>query len=417
VISPGASDGERVAATRLAVILLAGVVGALNIGKMPPALPTLQQSFEMTLVQASFLVAAFQVAGMSFGLFSGVLADRFGPRLTMCVGLAMLAAASAGGALSAGPAPLLATRALESAGFIFTVLPGPALLRRVLAPARLNVALGYWGSYMPTGTTIGLAATPWLIGAGGWELAWWLASAAALCELALVVWLIPADPPGHAARVRVAALARDTVRAAGPWLLAACFALYAGQFIAVFGFLPTVYQSAGVAATTAGVLTAVGVAANMSGNIASGWLLQRGASRTTVLAGTSLVMAAASLVAFAGALPFAVRYGAILVFSAVGGLIPGTLFTTAPRFAPYPGAVSTTTGLMQQGSAIGQFVAPPLVAAVASASQGWHRTGWVLSALALANVVAAFAIGRHDRRLPLREATPEPKPVAAGEVR
>ena len=402
MIGPEDRRSERVAAVRLAVVLLAGIVAALNIGKLPPALPALQQSFGMSLVQASFLVSVFQVAGMSLGLFSGVLADRFGPRFVMAIGLGILAVASAAGALATAPGALLATRALESAGFILAVLPGPALLRRVLAFDRMSMALGYWGSYMPTGTAIGLAATPWLMGAGGWQLAWWLASLAAVATLVLVVRVLPQDPPQHAVQVRVFALARDTVRVPGPWLLAGCFGLYAGQFIAVFGFLPTAYQSAGIAATTAGVLTAVGVAVNMIGNVASGSLLQRGASRTLLLAGTSLVMAVCAVPAFAAEVPFAIRYAAVLVFSAVGGLIPGTLFTTAPRFSPYPGAVSTTTGLMQQGSTIGQFIAPPLAAAVASAVGGWHRTWWVLSAFALANVAVAFFIGRLDRRVEAR---------------
>lgn len=394
--NPGRGAGD---ASRLAVVLFAGVAAAVNIGKLPAALPALQQAFGMTLVQASLLLSAFQTAGAVFGLFSGVLADRFGARTVMAIGLGVLGAASAAGALADGAGALLATRALESAGFVLTVLPGPALMRRVVPFGRLSVALGYWGSYMPTGTTIGLATTPWLMAAGGWQLAWWLSAATALVALALVVRVLPADPPHHAVQVRVLALARDTLRSPGPWLLSACFALYAGQFIAVFGFLPTAYQAADVAPTAAGVLTAIGVAANMAGNIVSGSLIHRGVRRATLLAATSMVMAVCAVLAFAAQAPFALRYVAVLAFSAVGGLIPGTLFATAPRFAPYPGAVSTTTGLMQQGSAIGQAVAPPMVAAVASAVGGWHASWWVLSTLALANVVVALTIGRFDRRL------------------
>lgn len=392
--APESSD-----AARLAVVLLAGVVAALNIGKVPPALPALQQSFGMSLVQASFLVSVFQAAGMGFGLFGGVLADRFGPRTVMSAGLGLLALASAGGAVSQAGGTLLAMRAFESAGFILTVLPGPALIRRVVPLARLGVALGYWGSYMPTGMTLALVATPWLMAARGWQLAWWCAAGAALATLAILRRALPPDPPHGPVPVRVLTLARDTLRVPGPWLLAACFGLYAGQFIAVFGFLPTAYQSAGIAPTAAGVLTAIGVAANMLGNVVSGLLLHRGASRTVVLVGTSVVMGLTTVVAFDGGFPFALRYAAVLLFSAVGGLVPGTLFTTAPRFAPYAGAVSTTTGLMQQGSAIGQFVAPPLVAAVASASGGWQYTWWVTSAFAVVNVFVAILIGRRDRRL------------------
>ena len=391
---PRATDPRAAAA-----VYLAGFTASLNVGKLPPSLPVLQQAFEMTLVQASFLVSAFQVAGMSFGLFGGILADRYGARRVMATGLALLALASAGGAFSTQAAALLLLRALESAGFILTVLPGPVLLRRVVPPERMSLVLGIWGSYMPGGMVVALLLTPWLLQAGGWQLAWLLPALAVSLALAWLLLCVPADGAHPAARVRVAALARDTLAAPGPWLLALAFGLYAGQWMVVFSFLPTIYQAAGISPTAAASLSALGVAFNLVGNIASGALLQRGLSRQSLLTTATVTMGAGAWVAFGSGLPFAWQYLAVLAFSCVGGLIPGTLFTTAPRFAPHPGAVSTTTGLMQQGSNIGQFVTPPLVAAVASASAGWHHTWWVTSALAGANLAVAILIGRLDRRV------------------
>ena len=87
----------------------------------------------------------------------------------------------------------------------------------------------------------------------------------------------------------------------------------------------------------------------------------------------------------------------MLLFSAVGGLIPGTLFATTAAYAPHRRAVGTTTGLMQQGSTLGQFLTPPLIAAVAAYSGGWQHTGWVTGALALGVLLLAGAIARFDR--------------------
>ena len=79
-------------------------------------------------------------------------------------------------------------------------------------------------------------------------------------------------------------------------------------------------------------------------------------------------------------LPLALRYVAVLLFSAVGGLVPATLFTCAVRLAPNVHTVSTTVGFMQQFSCIGQFMGPPLVAALATAVGGWQWT-WAISGL------------------------------------
>ncbi len=383
----------------MAIILLAGIVAALNIGKLPPALPALQQAYSLSLVQASYLVSAFQVAGMTFGLVGGLLADRFGPRRVMTAGLLLLTVCSGAGALAPGSGWLLALRALESAGFILTVLPGPVLLRRSVRPEKLSAVLGGWGCYMPTGMASMMVITPWLIAGPGWPAAWGLCAALAALTAVGVQFAVPADvqrgPSSHGAW----GLASATVRSAGPWSLALCFGLYAAQFIAVFSFLPTAYLAVGIGASLAGLLSAFGVAINVVGNLASGVLLGAGVRRHWLIAITSLVMAAGATAAFAESLPFGLRYAAVLMFSAVGGLIPGTLFATAPRFAPHAGAVSTTTGLMQQGSTIGQFVSPPLIAAVASGTGGWSQAGWVIALFAGANLAAAWLIGAIDRRV------------------
>jgi hypothetical protein len=105
-------------------------------------------------------------------------------------------------------------------------------------------------------------------------------------------------------------------------------------------------------------------------------------------------------VAFAGwtqdtsAATAAVRYGGVLLFSAVGGLVPGTLFSLAVRVAPDDGTVSTTVGWMQQWSAFGQFVGPPLAAWAAARAGGWEATWWITGAFAMAGLALSAAIAR-----------------------
>ena len=92
---------------------------------------------------------------------------------------------------------------------------------------------------------------------------------------------------------------------------------------------------------------------------------------------------------FATGLPPVLRYVAVCVFSFGGGVVPATLFVLAVRVAPGPSTVATTVGLMQQASALGQFVAPPVVAWLAHRAGGWQWT-WVVT-LACALVGGWFA--------------------------
>ena len=83
------------------------------------------------------------------------------------------------------------------------------------------------------------------------------------------------------------------------------------------------------------------------------------------------------------------QYVAVLAFSGVGGLIPGTLFGLAVLLAPGEDTVSTTVGWMQQFSALGQFIGPPLVAWVATQVGGWQSTWWVTGASSLLGLLLA----------------------------
>ncbi len=384
------------------IVILAGVCAALHVGKLAPAIAPLQAALGLTLVQAGFLLSLVQLAGMTAGLAFGVVADGLGPRRSMACGLVVLAAASAAGGFAHGPAGLMALRALEGFGFLLVVLPAPGFVRALVAPERASSFIGLWGAYMPLATALALLLGPGVIAALGWRAWWW---GLAGLTFAMAGWLVRAVP---AAAVRGAPPAasswlgrlRRTLAVPGPWLVAATFAAYSGQWLAVIGFLPTIYTQAGVGGTTTGLLTALAAAANMAGNIAAGRLLQRGTPARRLLMIGFVTMALAAAATFAGSpgLPPAARFVAVLLFSGVGGLIPATLFASAVRVAPGADTLSTTVGWVQQWSAFGQFAGPPLVAWVASRAGGWQATWLATGACSLAGLWLAVALTRSSPR-------------------
>ncbi len=364
------------------LVILAGVVAALHIGKLPPAIPVLRNALGLTLVQAGFLLSLVQLAGMTLGVVFGVVADSLGGRRSMTLGLVLLAIVSALGGLAQGAAPLMMLRGAEGFGFLLVVLPAPGLVRSLIEPQRVSAMMGLWGAYMPLATALALLFGPLAITAIGWRGWWWTLAA---LSAAMALWLrhaVPAAAGPATAALPSSWLAqlRQTLAAPGPWLVATSFAMYSGQWLAVIGFLPSIYVQSGIAGAAAGVLTAAVAAVNMAGNIGSGRLLQRGVAPSRLLTIGFATMALAATATFAGSgdasLAPALRYGAVLLFSGVGGLIPATLFALAVRLAPSEGTLSTTVGWVQQWSALGQFAGPPLVAAVASATGGWQWT-WV----------------------------------------
>ncbi len=392
------ASGAAGGSARAAAIVAAGLSSAMQIGKLPPALPVLQADFALSLVQVSWMVALFMVGPALLGTIGGSVADRFDARRTMIVGLLISAAASAFGALVSSPGLLFVSRAIESVGYLMSVLPAPALIGRLVPPAKLRGWLAVWSTYMPAGMGIALLATPALMEVFGWRGVWYLF--AALSALAAMLVALVQAGAGEAAveakdRPRIAPLVRQTMRTLGPWLVATCFLFYAGQFTAIFSFLPSVYQSAGLSAQWSATLTALAVMTSMIGNLAAGFLLHRGVSRAALVAFCGLSMASCAWFAFGSSAGFAARYAAILLFAASAGLIPGTLFATVPFYAPSRDAISTTVGMMQQGSSLGQLLLPPAVAALAQFSGGWHSIWIATGAAAMVTVAIAAVMARY----------------------
>jgi MFS family permease len=314
-------------------------------------------------------------------------------------------------------------RAIEGFGFLWVTLPAPGLIRKLVSEQQVRKLLGYWGAYMPAGTALTLLVGPLWLPMGGWQT-WWCLFALLSWMMAGVLWrFVPADVlnpqtkavtveasgPSSLQPVTTAPIAwpqrlRETLSAPGPWWVALCFAMYSGQWLAVVGFLPSIYTQAGLSGATLGVLTAVAAAVNMGGNMSSGRLLQRGLHPSVLLGLGFMAMACGSFLAFSestSSVPW-LRYAGVLLFSSCGGLVPGTLFSLAVRLAPHERNVSTTVGWMQQGSAAGQFAGPPVVAWLASQVGGWQWTWVVTGSCCLIGMVLALAIDRALRVASLR---------------
>ncbi|WP_412179663.1 MFS transporter, partial [Variovorax paradoxus] len=189
----------RIPAAAFAVVV-AGVSAALHLGKLPPAVPALQASLGIGLVEAGFLLSLVQVASMTLGLLAGLAADTIGLRRSMLGGLAVLTLASlAGGAVGSHLPPeqavpwLLVLRAVEGIGFLLAVMPGPGLIRALTPAGADKAALGLWGAYMPFGVALALLLGPVLIGWNGWPGWWWALSLVSALAAAWLFVAVPAD--------------------------------------------------------------------------------------------------------------------------------------------------------------------------------------------------------------------------------
>ncbi|QCU78920.1 MFS transporter [Citricoccus sp. SGAir0253] len=376
-------------------IVMAGVAAAMHIWKVPEALEFIQRDLGMTLIESGVLLGIVQVGSMLLGLAVSLFSEVIGLRRTLLVGLSLLTLGSLSGAFAETTGVLMATRALEGVGFLMATVVAPPLIRVTTQPARVNIAMGWWGGFQGLATFLAVLASTLLLTAVSWQ-AWWIAMAVVTAgTIPLVVLFVSPPPAAHGADLR-GALRRvgATVRTPTPWIAGLVFACYTLQWGSVIGFLPTIFDEAGVGGLWPGIVTAVVGGLNGVGNILTGRLHQRGVPMRPLILTGLVAMGVTSVITFApdwSAVPggLAVQVLAVGLFSGVGALIPASLNRIAVDIAPADGSPAAVMGLMVQIYNGANFVGPIIIAAIATAAGGWHLSWTMTGAAALLGALLA----------------------------
>ena len=383
--------------SHVTIAVLGGVAAAVHVGKVPPALPLLREELQLDLVAAGWLMGLVALMGGLLGLVMGRLADRVTHRRAMILSLVLLTCGSMAGLFAHSAAMLFASRIVEGFGLILAVVAAPALITSATEARDRGLAFAIWAAWLPVGVGGMMLVSPVLLPVYGWRGAWIAAALFTLIPLAALLLCRPvssvtgATPPSS-----LLDGARLTVALPTTWLLGGMFLLYAASFMSVFGFLPTMLiEESGLALGTASAMTAIAVLANVPGNIAGGYLLRHGARRWALIVIAFFLLSLSAFAVFASELPLTIRYTAALIYAATGGLLPASIMSALPAYAARQDLVSTISGFVMQGTNLGQFLGPLLLAAVVSA-KGWAAAPYYVAATALFGILLALMFRRRE---------------------
>jgi DHA1 family inner membrane transport protein len=380
------------------IALAAGVAGGASIGKISPALPALQDEFGLSLIAAGWLVSMFSVIAVAAGIFVGAVCDRVGALRFCLLGL-FLEMAGGAMAMAAHTAPLmLASRLTEGLGFLATVVSAPVLMAASSSPAHRGLTLGLWGTHMPAGGALMIAASPFLLAAWGWRGTWaTLVAVMAACTLLLAAQRSSYASVAAGAPRSLANLGSSLAKPV-PWLLGAAMACYTLCFTTVMVWLPTyLLQTRAADLAASALLTACYVLANALGNVLGSWYMHRGVSRGLVIGATFAANALIFLGVFSAWLPDPARYLLVLAYGIVTGSIPPAVLSGGMRYARSPGEGGILQGLLVQTSNVGTFVCGPLIAAAVTWHGSWDAALWVLLAACALGLALALLIRRHEK--------------------
>ncbi|MDJ0957499.1 MAG: MFS transporter [Arenicellales bacterium] len=383
--------------TVVGLSIAAGIVAALQIGKVPPAIPALQQELNLSLVQVGWLASIFNVIGAVGGLLIGGLADRFNYRRALIVSTLFLLCGSLAGAFSPSPSILFLSRVCESFGLVGAAVSAPRLITAYTQTADRSLALGAWSIYIPTGFAIGMVLGSFMVPWTGWR-GLWLFNTIILAAY-LLVFILATKPTALTQQSPSAspwlANVRAVIRTPGLWLLAGIFACYTVQWFALTTWMPTfMSETMHYSIPSAALLGALIVLVNVTGNLSGAWFLHHGIGRWWLIAASLVVMTVCGYGIFASDTAPIWKIVQAMIFSAVGGLLPAALLSAIAVHVPSPGQVGTANGFIVQGSHIGIVAGAPLFAWIVSWVGTWEDTWWLMAVMGTAGLALTLIL-RH----------------------
>ena len=381
------------------LLIGAGVVCAFQIGKAPPALPSIRNDLGLDLIFTGWLIGVYALFAALFGIFGGAFSDAAGYRRSLLFGLSCIATGSFFGAIAVDGLSLLIARFIEAVGYLPIVVSVPALLGQVTgSEVDRRVAAGIWGAYMPAGTAVMMLVAPMFFGVDGvgWRGLWLLN---ALIAALYVLILLRANSlidgrEQQGSRIRYPR--REVVRllkSPAPFLLGVFFGTYAGNYLTVFGFLPTMLvEDLGLSLSQAALLGALAVGVNIGGNVFGGWLRKKNTRFSTILVLGTLFTAFSAIGIFSNVFTPEMRYAMAILYSSVCGIIPGATWSAAVSLAPSKDLAGAAIGWVVQGGNLGILVLPPLTAGLVAIFAGWHAAIIAVSGASILGLALALAI-------------------------
>jgi MFS transporter, DHA1 family, inner membrane transport protein len=350
---------RQVAPTVLLILLAAAVcLSLLSVLMLGPLLVALAQEFHTSVAVVGQLVAATALTWGITALLAGPVADAYGQRRMLLLGLLLMAVGMCGAVLAWTYGALLAFRLLTGVGAAMVPPTCLALVGELFPPTARGKAIGWVFSASGVGVAFGVPLVALVFAVGGWRLPFAVLGVTALGLWSLGWRWLPWQPRPPGQPVAFVAHYREVGAQGTVWYVLGANALQRMVFFGMFAYLaPHLIQSYQLPASD----TALPLAIAGSGAIVGGWLGGRVADHRQRLAWYALSCIGSGLLA---ALVFTTQGSPWATAVLAGGataLTSPSLTVTPTLFMEVAGNSRTTaTAFFAVSNQLGAFGGPAL---------------------------------------------------------
>jgi len=176
--------GLAVLAAALGMIVLDGTIVGV-------ALPDMIRDLRLDLTDAQWISSLYAVLLAALLLSTGKLADRFGRRLLLLVGIVVFVGGSIAAAASTGSAPLIAARAVQAVGAALIMPSTLSTVNAVFRGRYRAAAFGVWGAVISGAAAIGPLVGGALTQYASWQWVFLVNVPLGALIFVLALWAVP----------------------------------------------------------------------------------------------------------------------------------------------------------------------------------------------------------------------------------
>ena len=379
----------------LVFVLLAGLAGTLNLYKVPPLMPLLISTFEVSRGTAGMLMSVFAVAGISLAIPAGLILDRLRGRTTGTIAICFIVLGSGLGALSTHFGLMLVSRLLEGIGLTLMAVVAPMVIAYRFGFQKRSIALGILNVWFPLASTIALLGAPLVATRWGWQSVWWCGTLyAVIAGLLYFLFLkpLPKEPRSKTpVKKKKISGARSAFFNGDVWLMGlalCCFSVMFGSFIT---WTPTfLYTVRGTSLAHSSLLISFVPIFGLISAPLSGWFVGRILHRR--------LMCAIAMTLFAALLPWAsvLKVQHLIPLMAVIGLIsssiPTVILSLVADLSLKGEATSVPQAVAYIGQSMGILIGPTAFGTLVDLTGTWSTPYWLLLPVGLVGALAALLL-------------------------
>jgi EmrB/QacA subfamily drug resistance transporter len=199
-------DGELGGTHRLLVLLCVSVPSFminLDANIVAVSLPSIAQSLRANFADIEWVISAYTLTFASLVMPSGALADRYGRKRMLLLGLAIFTVAS----FVCGAAPnatwLNGARAVQGVGAALQLSSALAILSHSFRGAARARAFAFWGSVIGIAISLGPVAGGFITQHFGWEWAFYVNIPVGAAMIALTLYAVDESRDPDATRIDI----------------------------------------------------------------------------------------------------------------------------------------------------------------------------------------------------------------------